>query len=82
MKRKNWKYIGLLAGAVALAISLYIGREAISRLEAETTYAAVAKSVWSSHTLTLKPHQTQIQMKLMQIPRSLRKTGFHQASSL
>lgn len=47
MKRKNWKHIGLLAGAVALAISLYIGREAISRLEAETTYADVAKSVWS-----------------------------------
>lgn len=47
MRKKNWKLIGLLAGAVALALSLYIGREAISRLEAETTYADVAKSVWS-----------------------------------
>lgn len=47
MKKQGWKYIGLLAGAVALALSLYIGREAISRLEAETTYADVAKSVWS-----------------------------------
>lgn len=47
MRKKNWKYIGLLAGAVALAISIYIGREAISRLEAEATYADVAKSVWS-----------------------------------
>lgn len=47
MKRKTYKVIGILAGAVALAISIYIGREAIGRLKAESTYANVAKEVWS-----------------------------------
>ncbi len=48
MKRKIYKAIGILAGAVALALSLYIGREAAGRLEAETTYANVAKEVWAT----------------------------------
>lgn len=48
MKRKTYKVIGILAGAVALALSLYIGREAVGRLEAETTYADVAKEVWAT----------------------------------
>lgn len=47
MKRKTYKVIGILAGAVALAISIYIGREAVGRLKAESTYANVAKEVWS-----------------------------------
>lgn len=51
MKRKAYKAIGLLAGAVALAISIYIGREAAGRLETETTYADVAKAVWSTSQL-------------------------------
>ena len=48
MKRKTYKAIGILAGAIALALSLYIGREAVGRLEAETTYANVAKEVWAT----------------------------------
>lgn len=48
MKHKTYKAIGFLAGAVALALSLYIGREAVGRLEAETTYANVAKEVWAT----------------------------------
>lgn len=51
MKRKAYKVIGILAGAIALAISIYIGREAVGRLEAETTYANVAKAVWSTSQL-------------------------------
>lgn len=51
MKRKAYKVIGILAGAIALAISIYIGREAVGRLEAETTYADVAKAVWSTSQL-------------------------------
>lgn len=51
MKRKTYKVIGILAGAVTLALSLYIGREAAGRLEAETTYADVAKEVWATPQL-------------------------------
>lgn len=48
MKTRAYKAIGILAGAVALALSLYIGREAVGRLEAETTYANVVKEVWAT----------------------------------
>mgnify|MGYP001636523389 FL=1 len=51
MKKKTYKAIGILAGAIALALSLYIGREAICRLEAETIYANVAKEVWATSQL-------------------------------